>query len=172
MLKQTLKRVRLLWRALSGRPALEHDMDEELRFHLEVRAADLARSGVPLAEAARRARIEFGAVEGYKEGCREARGLRPFDELRGDLRYAFRVLRKSPSFAFTAVVTLALGIGANTAIFSAVKAVLLNQLPYRDPARLVKLGEADSGETTASTIGYATAYDWRRLSHSFESMSL
>ena len=176
MLKQTpklvLKRLRLLWRALSGRSTLEHDMDEELRFHLESRAADLARSGLPPAEAARRARMEFGAVEGYKEGCREARGLRPFDELRGDLRYAFRVLRKSPSFALTAVVTLALGIGANTAIFSAVKAVLLNQLPYRDPDRLVKLGEADAGEKRAETVGYTTAYDWRRLSHSFESMSL
>ena len=176
MLKQTpklvLKRLRLLWRALSGRSTLEHDMDEELRFHLESRAVDLARSGLPPAEAARRARMEFGAVEGYKEGCREARGLRPFDELRGDLRYAFRVLRKSPSFALTAVVTLALGIGANTAIFSAVKAVLLNQLPYRDPDRLVKLGEADAGEKRAETVGYTTAYDWRRLSHSFESMSL
>ncbi len=167
-----LKRLRLLWRALSGRATLERDMADELSFHLESRAADLARSGMPSAEAARRARIEFGAVEGYKEVCRQARGLRPFDELRGDLRYAFRVLRNSPAFALTAVATLALGIGANTAIFSAVKAVLLDQLPYRDPARLVKLGEADSGETTASTIGYATAYDWRRLSHSFESMSL
>jgi putative ABC transport system permease protein len=172
MLKRALKRLQLLWRALSGRSTLERDMDEELRFHLESRAADLARSGVPSAEAARRARIEFGAVEGYKEGCREARGLRPFDELRGDLRYAFRVLRKSPSFALTAGATLALGIGANTAIFSAVKAVLLNQLPYRDPDRLVKLGEADAGEKRAETIGYTTAYDWRRLSHSFESMSL
>ncbi|MGA2593269.1 MAG: ABC transporter permease [Bryobacteraceae bacterium] len=165
-------RLRLLWRALFKRSTLERDMDDELRFHLESRAAELARSGLPPSDAMRRARIEFGAVEGYKERCREERGLRLFDELRGDLRYASRVLRKSPSFALTAIATLALGIGANTAIFSAVKAVLLNQLPYRDPDRLVKLGEADDGETRATTIGYTTAYDWRRLSHSFESMSL
>jgi hypothetical protein len=167
-----LKRCRLLWRALSGRSTLERDMDDELRFHLESRAADLARSGLPAAEANHRARLEFGGFEGYKEQCRQERGVRFFDELRGDLRYAFRVLRKSPSFTLTALATLALGIGANTAIFSAVKAVLLNQLPYRDPDRLVKLGEADSGETRAGTIGYTTVYDWRRLSHSFESMSL
>ena len=167
-----LKRLRLLWQALSGRTVLERDMDDELHFHLESRAADLARSGLPPAEAARRARLEFGAVEGYKEVCRQARGLRLWDEWRGDLRYAFRVLRKSPSFALTAIVTLALGIGANTAIFSAVKAVLLNQLPYRDPDQLVKLGESDDGGTRAETLGFATGYDWRRLSHSFANMSL
>ena len=99
MFKQAPKRLRLLWRAVFGRTTLERDMHEELRFHLESRAADLARSGASPAEAARRAHIEFGAVEGYKESCREARGLRLFDELRGDLRYACRVLRRSPSFA-------------------------------------------------------------------------
>ncbi len=167
-----LKRLQLLWTALSRRATLEHDMADELRFHMETRAADLVRSGLSPAEAARRARLEFGAVEGYKEDCREARGLRPFDELSGDLRYAFRILRKSPAFAVTSIATLALGIGAGTAIFSAVKAVLLNQLPYRDPERLVVLGEDDSGSKRVETVGYTTAYDWRRLSHSFENMSL
>ncbi len=90
----------------------------------------------------------------------------------GDLSFSVRALRKNPAFSIVAVITLALGVGANTAIFSVVKAVLLNQLPYLQPERLVALGEADSGEKRPETIGYATAYDWRRLSHSFESMSL
>ena len=89
-----------------------------------------------------------------------------------DLHYSLRTLRKNPAFAMVAVVTLALGVGANTAIFSVVKAVLLNQLPYRQPDRLVALGQGDSQDRRPETIGYATAYDWRRLSHSFESMSL
>jgi len=163
-----LKRLQALWQ----RSALDRELDDEVRFHLESRARDLVRSGMPAADAARQARLEFGAVEGYKERCREAFGLRPLDELGGDCRYACRVLRNSPSFVLTGVATLALGIGANTAIFSAVKAVLLNQLPYRDPVRLVKLGENDSGAKHAETIGYTTAYDLRRLSHSFAGMSL
>jgi putative ABC transport system permease protein len=165
-------RLHLLWRGLFKRSALEREMDDELRFHLESRAADLARSGVPPGEADRLARIEFGAFEGYKERCREEHGLRPFDELNGDFRYAFRILRKNPSYTFTVLATLALAIGANTAIFSAVKAVLLDQLPYRNPGSLVKLGENDGAEDRAETIGYTTAYDLRRMSHSFQSMSL
>jgi putative ABC transport system permease protein len=90
----------------------------------------------------------------------------------GDLQYALRTLRKNSGFTVVAIITLALGVGANTAIFSVVKAVLLNQLPYREPDRLVEMGEADSGEKHPETVGYTTAYDWRRLSHSFESMSL
>jgi predicted permease len=115
-------------------------MEEEIRFHIEERTAHLLRAGLPAAEAARRARVEFGSVDSVKEQGRESRGLRLVDELRGDVRYGFRALLRSPGFTLVAVLTLALGIGANTAIFGALDAVVLRPLPFAEPERLVVLG--------------------------------
>jgi predicted permease len=122
-----------LWR----RNRFEADMDAELRFHIESYVADLVRSGVSREEAARRAKIEFGSVEARKDECRQAWGLQRLDELRADLRLAFRTIRKSPGFAVIAVFSLALGIGANTAIFGVFEVVMLRLLPVSDPGRLV-----------------------------------
>jgi len=122
---------------LRRRKQFEAEMDAELRFHIESYVAELVRSGIPPEEAQRRARIEFGSVEAHKEECRQARGLQYLDELRADLRFTFRTIRQSPGFATIAVLSLALGIGANTAIFGVYEAVMLRLLPVRDPGSLV-----------------------------------
>ena len=131
------QRVRSLFRVLTSRRDFEAGMTEELRFHLEQYTDDLMRSGVSREEAGRRARIELGGLNSVKEDCREARGLHLFDELRRELRYASRLLRKTPAFTATALLTLALCLGANLTIFAVIDAILVRPLPFPGAGRLV-----------------------------------
>jgi len=113
-----LRRVRSWFGAVVRRSRMEREMDAELRFHIEVFAEDLVGSGVSREEALRRARIEFGGVERAKEECRDALALRLVDHVARDLRLGVRLLIKNPGFTAVAVIALALGIGADTAMYS------------------------------------------------------
>jgi predicted permease len=131
-------------------------MARELEFHIDAYTEDLVRSGVPRETAARQARAEFGGREAIKESCREARGLRIFDECRQDSRYALRLLRRNPLFALTAALSLAVGIGANTTIFSIANRLLLRDVPgVVEPDRLVDIGPTrENGRFTSPMVPY------------------
>ena len=153
-LTDLLHRGRRRWNALAHRAELERELDEELQSHLEMEIDHLMHQGLSTSEARLRARREFGSVGRYKDEARDARGLRSLEEFGRDLRVAARSLRRSPVFAAVAVVTLALGIGAATAVFSLVDGVLLRPLPYASPDRLVRLYERN---TTTERMPFAGA---------------
>jgi predicted permease len=153
-------------KALLGRARLDRDLEDELRFHIEMRQQ---KTGLdPLA-----ARRRFGNVSSFKEVCREMWTLGSIEILWQDVRYALRTLRKSPVFTGVAVFALALGIGANTAIFSVVNAVVLKPLPYRDPGRLVLLwGNVRRMKVERRGTSYPDFADWRSQSKSFDGMAV
>ncbi len=132
-----LRRMRSWVRTLLSRNDFEHGMREELRFHIEQYTEDLVRSGLSPDEAMRRARIAFGGLNSVEGECRKARGLEPFYEKARELRYAIRLLRKTPGFTATALLTLGVCLGANLTIFAVIDSVLLRPLPFPEPSRLV-----------------------------------
>ncbi len=162
--------IRTLLDFLLRRRRVEGEMEEELRSHLRSRADDLERQGLSHEEAERQASMEFGGYQRYKEECREALGSRLLGELIADGRYGLRQLRRNPGFTAVAIITLALGIGANSAIFSIVNAVILRPLPYKNPAQLmnVRTGNFSRGWSATSPPDFRTL---RQRNRSFESLS-
>ena len=147
---------------------IDRRLQEEMEQHIALLAEENIRAGMTRQEARRQAGLKFGSTQVIREDCRKEEGLPLIESLLQDFRYALRVLRNAPSFTIVAVVTLALGIGANATVFSIVDAVLLRPLPYMQPERLVEAESFYAKNTSPSNLSYPDFFDWRAQSHSFE----
>src|SRR5580693_3579550 len=157
-------------RALFRHREVEEELDEEIRFHFDREVEKYMRSGMSEDEAKRRARLAFGGHEQVKEDCREARGTSLVELLLQDTKYACRQLWANPTFALVMILTLALSIGANSAIFSVIDGVLLKRLPYRQPERLVRIF-LSSPEYPKFPLNPFDFLDFRARNHSFDSIA-
>ena len=180
-----LSRIATWWKAFAHANQLNEEIESELALHIESYAEDLMRNGVSEKEAFRRARAEFGSLVSQREKCRAAWGTRRWDELRSDLHFGARTLRKRPGFAVIAIGSLALGIGANTAVFSATKSILLSRLavPHPEELRLFALTQGDkgivhgswgyydqtpSGQTLMTSFSYPVYQQLRQQNHALQ----
>ena len=161
--------IKLRWRALFRKEELERELEAELRFHLEREAARQQKDGTNPDDAHYAALRSFGALERAKEECRDARGVRFIEEFFHDIRYGKRLLAKNPGVTLIAILTLALGIGANTAIFSVVSAFLLRPLPYGNPDRLVMVDSRHRGQSLG--VSFVDFEDWRQQNHVFDDIA-
>src|SRR5215472_2723261 len=158
------RRILSLFRNLFRKRAVEQALDDELRSSLEVLTQEKMKQGLSRSAARREALVELGGVEQVKEEVRAARAGRILEDFASDVRFAFRTLAKSPGFTAVVVLTLALGIGANTAIFSVVNAVLLRPLPFAAPDRLVSVVSTRRGNVP-DNVSYPDFADWRAQNH-------
>src|SRR5579871_4159328 len=158
------------WQRLWRRQQMDEQLDKEVRFHLEHYTDDLIARGHSPEEARRQATLELGGAEQVKEQCRDARGTRWLEDLWQDFRYALRILRQRPGFTAVSAITLALGIGASTAIFSVVNPVLFEPLPYPHAGRIMMIWDVYEG--ARSDVTFHSYRELAARSHSFEALAV
>ena len=163
--------LRMRLRSLLSRAKAEDDLEEELQYHLQREIDENVAAGMSAHEARRAALLSMGGLERRKDECRDTRGLNLFDNLRTDIRFAVRQLRKSPGFTVTAVLVLTLGIGASVTTFGLVDATMLEPLPYRDPVRLVSVYET-APVMPRSNLSYPDYLDWKRQNDVLSSLDI
>jgi len=162
-----MSQFRSWWSAAARRTRFEDEMRAEMEFHLQARVDDLMASGVAPAAARRQARMEFGTADAIKDDCRQSRGLRFLDTTVQDVRFAWRMMRKTPGFTAAAIISLALGIGANTAIFTLVEAVMLRTMPIAEPDRLFYLAHG-TGDNPGTSSNYGLFEQYAALTDVFD----
>jgi predicted permease len=160
------------WKSLFRKQALEAQLDSELRFHIDKLTNDNIAAGMAPEEARRQAMLEFGGREQIKEELRDVHRVSVIESLIANLKSAFRFIRKSPSFSLAVILTLALGIGANSAVFSAIDAILLRPLPFPNGDQLMRLGQYNPKAKSPQTfVAPVRLEDWNRMNSAFQMMS-
>src|SRR5262245_23298211 len=150
------------WKALFQRESTETELEDEIQLHLEMETAKNIRGGMKADQARREALIAFGGIDAVKEAHRDGRGVRWLEDVLADTRFALRTFRRNPLLAGTAILTLALGIGANTAIFSVVNRVILRPLPFASPDQLMMLAEDNPEKGWHQQVAAPANYlDWQ-----------
>src|SRR5271155_5740726 len=160
------------WKFLFSKRASDEQMNAELRFHVEELTEEYIAAGMPREEAQRRAKVDFGGHEKLKEEDRDGYRVRFVDAILANLKSAFRFIRKSPTFSLTVILTFALAIGANSAVFSAIDAILLKPLPFPQADRLVRVDQYDPKNPRPSNlVAPARLEDWNRLNSTFQALT-
>src|SRR6202045_2466365 len=160
------------WKSLLPKRASDPQMNSELRFHIDELTDENIAVGMSPEEARRRAILEFGGQEKFKEEVRDVSRVRILDASVANLKSAFRFIRKSPTFSLTVILTLALAIGANSAVFSAIDAILLKPLPFPQADQLVRVDQYDPKNTRPfHLVAPARLEDWNRLNSTFQALT-